>query len=85
MIVKPFLVSITGCLADYVTTVKGLSIGFVEQHVDYTPLNALMIFTLVNLILCVSLPRSRWFNLAWLVLSALPFLGALNNICVMFL
>ena len=78
--VKPFLVSVAGCLADYLTTVKGLGLGFVETHVQYSPFNALVIFTVANGVLALGVPSTGRFKLAKYVFAFASFLGAVNNV-----
>jgi hypothetical protein len=76
--VIPFAMSATGVLLDALTTAIGLSKGFHETHSEYNPLWALLIFwSLIGV--AHFLPRSRFVRAFTMVLSAAPFLGALNN------
>jgi hypothetical protein len=77
-----FIVSFVGVLLDFFTTVVGLSQGFVETHVNYSPLNAFFIFALANIVLSLTLPRSKNWKRVALFISSWPFLGAINNTLV---
>jgi len=83
MDVKPFLVSVVGCLADYASTVKGLSLGFIETHVQYSPLAALTIFSVANLVLARYVPSKGLFKVVRYAVALSSFLGAVNNSLVM--
>ena len=80
---KTQTISIAGVLADYITTQIGLTKGFIETHPQYTPINALVIFTLVNLIIAIVKCNNKWHNAAQYILSAVVWYGAINNICVL--
>ena len=76
--VVPFAIALTGVLLDALTTIVGLSKGFYETHPYYSPLWALLIFwSLIGI--SRLLPRTRLLRTFTLVLSAAPFLGAVNN------
>ena len=74
----PFFVSGLGCLADYVSTRIGLSLGFYETHVYYHPLLALAIFwgALTVLHVAGASRKGALFIASW------AFLGAVNNALV---
>ena len=78
-----FIVSFVGVLLDFFTTAVGLSQGYIETHANYTPLNAFLIFAIANLVLSLTLPRSKNWKRGALFISSWPFLGAINNILVM--
>jgi hypothetical protein len=77
-----FLVSFAGVVADYLTTVFGLSKGFVETHAQYSPINALIIFWLAGLVLITTMPEGKWWKRATLFVASWSFLGSINNILV---
>lgn len=74
----PFAISALGVILDALTTIIGLSMGFYETHPNYNPILALAIFW--SLIAVVrTLPRTRIVRIFTILLSAAPFLGAMNN------
>jgi len=76
--VIPFAISALGVILDALTTIIGLSMGFYETHPNYNPILALAIFW--SLIAVVrTLPRTRIVRIFTILLSAAPFLGAMNN------
>lgn len=77
-----FVVSFIGVILDFFTTVIGLSQGFVETHVNYSPVNAFLIFALANLVLSLTLPRSKKWKMGALFISSWSFLGVINNTLV---
>ena len=76
--VIPFAIATTGILLDALTTVIGLSKGFHETHPSYSPLWAFLIFWSL-IAMTRLLPRTRLVHIFTLILSAAPFLGAVNN------
>lgn len=74
----PLVISAMGVLLDALTTMIGVSMGFYEIHPNYNPVIALMIFwTLIAV--TWALPRTRVVRVFTILLSATPFLGAVNN------
>ena len=81
-IALPFLISFVGVIADYLTTVTGLSMGYYETHPQYHPVLALIIFWGALTVLTWALPRTKLFNLSKNLLASASFLGAVNNTLV---
>ncbi|MBM3292151.1 hypothetical protein FJY84_05685 [Candidatus Bathyarchaeota archaeon] len=77
-----FIVSIAGVILDFFTTVVGLSQGYVETHANYSLFNAFVIFAGANLILSLTLPKSKNWKIGALFISSWSFLGAINNTLV---
>jgi hypothetical protein len=77
-----FVVSFAGVVADYLTTIFGLSKGFVETHPQYSPINALIIFWLASLVLVTTMPDGKWWKRASIFVASWSFLGSINNILV---
>jgi hypothetical protein len=78
----PFLISLVGVLADYITTTFGLQIGFVETHAQYHPMIALTIFWGSLLLLTFTSPRNRTWELGKNIFASTAFLGATNNLLI---
>jgi len=80
---KQFLIAETiiliGVSGDYTTSVIGLNMGFVETHPQYSPLNAIIIYTAVNTILTILDDSWRWQALRLLIASS-SWLGMINNL-----
>jgi len=78
----PLLISWFGCNLDAVSTQVGLSMGFYETHMQYNPVIALLIFVVANIVLAVSLPDTKKFNVAKCIFAAFSFFGVVNNALV---
>jgi len=78
----PFILSLGGVLADYVTTTIGLGLGFTETHPQYHPLTALAIFWGAITVLTLTMPRRSPWNLAVHGIALVSFLGGVNNLLV---
>jgi len=78
----PFAISLGGVVSDYVTTTIGLSLGFVETHITYSPIWALTIFWVAVSVLSLSLPRKKIWYLAINGLASASYLGFVNNTLV---
>ena len=74
----PFFTAAIGVILDAFTTLTGLSMGLHETHPNYNPILALMIFWSLIAVVRI-LPRTRVVRLFMILLSAAPFLGAVNN------
>jgi len=74
----PFFTAAIGVILDASTTLTGLSMGLHETHPDYNPVIALMIFWSLIAVVRI-LPRTRIVRFFIILLSAAPFLGAVNN------
>lgn len=81
-IVLPFLISLIGVSADYITTLVGLSLGFYETHTNYHPILALTIFWGSSALLTLALPKSEVWNKSKIILASISYLGAANNVLV---
>ena len=75
----PFILSSLGVIGDFVTTNLGLSRGFVETHLTYSPIYAIIIFWISILILQFTLPRGKTWYLSIIIISLFSFLGLINN------
>jgi hypothetical protein len=75
----PFILSSLGVIGDFVTTNLGLSRGFVETHLTYSPVYAIIIFWVSILILQFTLPRGKIWYLSIIIISLFSFLGLVNN------
>ena len=80
----PFLISLAGIMADYLTTSIGLGLGFYETHPQYHPLYALAIFWGSLTLLTLTLPKRRFWEASKNILASASFLGSLNNTLVIF-
>lgn len=78
----PFIISLIGIIMDYLTSVVGLSLGFVERHPNYSPINALIIFWGSITLLKKTLPKGRFWQLSIDIISLAPYLGMINNLLV---
>lgn len=78
-----FIVSLSGVLADFITTRVGLGLGFCETNPYYNPIFALAIFWCTISILVSTLPKRRPWNLFTMGLALSSYLGAINNTLVM--
>ena len=80
---KQFLIAETiiliGVSGDYTTSVIGLNMGFVETHPQYSPLNAIIIFTAVNAALSILDVSWRW-QIPRLLIAGSSMLGMINNL-----
>jgi len=80
---KQFLIAeiiiLIGVSGDYMTSVIGLNMGFVETHPQYSPLNAIIIFTSVNVILTILDVSWKWQALRLLIAFS-SWLGMINNL-----
>jgi hypothetical protein len=84
-ITLPFLISLVGIIADYLTTRIGLSLGFYETHLQYQPAYALIIFWSTLTLLALVLPKGKfWGKTKNAVLVLVAFLGSINNTLVIF-
>ena len=75
----PFILSSLGVIGDIFTTSLGLSRGFVETHINYSPIYAIVIFWISILILQYTLPKGKMWYLSIILISLFSFLGLLNN------
>jgi hypothetical protein len=75
----PFILSSLGVIGDFVTTNLGLARGFVETHLTYSPIYAIIIFWISILILQFTLPRGKIWYLSIIIISLFSFLGLINN------
>jgi hypothetical protein len=75
----PFILSLLGVFGDFITTNLGLSRGFVETHLTYSPIYAITIFWSSILILQFSLPKGKTWHLSIIIISLFSFLGLINN------
>ena len=82
--VLPFLISLSGIIADYITTRIGLGLGFYETHLQYHPAYALIIFWGALALLTFTLPKSKFWGTTKYVIASASFLGAVNNTLVIF-
>jgi len=82
-LVMPFLISLFGVATDYLTTIAGLGLGFYETHSKYHPALALAIFWGALIVLTLTLPKKRTWEVSKNVLASASFLGAVNNTLVM--
>ena len=80
---SPFLVSLLGVVLDYLTTCIGLSRGFYETHLQYSPVLALMIFWGALSILFLALPKEASWKNSILFIASWSFLGVVNNSLVL--
>jgi hypothetical protein len=78
----PFLLSLSGVLLDYLTTIIGLSLGFYETHSAYHPLKALFIFWGAITLLVLLLPKERIWKISINGLALISYLGFVNNTLV---
>ena len=78
----PFLISLIGVIADYITTTIGLQRGFVETHVQYNPMVALAIFWGSLIFLTLTSPQNRRWELGTNIFASTALLGATNNMLV---
>jgi len=61
------------------TSVIGLNMGFVETHPQYSPLNAIIIFTALNATLSILDVSWRW-QIPRLLIAGSSMLGMINNL-----
>ena len=80
----PYLIVVSGVISDWVTTHIGLSRGFYETHPTYTPVNALLIFTALLLIIEFSLGNFKYKRQYQSIIACMSFLGTINNTLVLF-
>jgi len=84
---KQFLIAETiiliGVSGDYATSVIGLNMGFIETHPQYSPLNAILIFTAVNAALSILDVSWRW-QIPRLLIAGSSMLGMINNLALLF-
>ena len=80
--IQPFLISLVGIVADYITTRIGLGMGFYETHLQYQPIYALMVFWGALTVLTIALPRGKNWMTAKNMLASAAFLGSVNNTLV---
>ena len=80
--ILPFLISLAGVVADYITTSIGLGLGFYETHAQYHPAIALVIFWSALTVLTFTLPKKGLWDMAKNVLASASFLGFVNNTLV---
>lgn len=78
----PFLISLFGVVADYITTITGLRYGFYETHPQYHPALALLIFWSALSVLTLTLPRRKSWEISKNILASTSLLGAINNTLV---
>ena len=78
----PFIISLIGVIADYMTTIVGLSLGFYETHHQYHPVLALAIFWGALTLLTLALPKKKFWWISKTVIAAASFLGSVNNTLV---
>ena len=80
---KQFLIAETiiliGVYGDSLTSVIGLNMGFVETHPQYSPLNAIIIFTALNTVLSILDVSWRW-QIPRLLIAGSSMLGMINNL-----
>jgi len=85
---KQFLIAetiiIIGVSGDYLTSVIGLNMGFVETHPQYSPLNAIIMFTAVNAALSILDDSWRW-QIPRLIIAGSSMLGMINNLAWLFI
>ena len=80
--ISPFLISLAGIIADYLTTRIGLNLGFYETHLQYQPAYALIIFWGSLTLLTLTLPKGEFWKMTKNALASVTFLGAINNTLV---
>jgi len=80
--ILPFLISLAGISADFITTRIGLGLGFYETHPFYQPAYALLIFWGALILLTLTLPKGKVWGMSKNVLASAAFLGAVNNTLV---
>lgn len=80
--VRPFIISLIGIIADYVTTTIGLGLGFYETHPQQNPFYAIIIFWSALILLTLTLPKTRFWEATKNILASASFLGSLNNTLV---
>lgn len=81
--ILPYLIAFLGIFLDWTTTQIGLSRGFYETHLAYTPANASIIFlaALITLeVLLRDFPHKRPYQG---IMACLSLLGAVNNTLVL--
>jgi len=64
------------------TSVIGLNMGFIETHPQYSPLNAIIIFTAVNAALSILDVSWRW-QIPRLLIAGSSMLGMINNLALL--
>ena len=82
----PFLLVLGGIILDFATTTIGLTLfsGMYEIFPRYNPFWALTIFWISLTILTISLPRNKNWRLCINGIASISYIGALNNIFVLF-
>jgi hypothetical protein len=80
----PFLLALSGVIADYATTIIGLNFcsGLYEINPQYSPVWALLIFWGAIAVLTVALPKKKPWTLSINGLALTPYIGAINNTLV---
>lgn len=81
----PFIISVTGCLLDWISTQVGLFLGYVETHLTYSLINALFFWVFICFALemgyrIVGMPG--WFLNVAILISTVSFIGFVNNTLV---
>lgn len=84
VIMLPFLISLVGVIADYLTTRIGLSLGFCEANLQYQPVYALMFFWSSLTLLTLILPKGKFCGMTKNAVALATFLGSINNTLVIF-
>ena len=79
--VPPYFLAGVGVLADVLTTLLGLSRGFIEAHPNFNPLVALLVFWAV--IFTAEWSSSGRHKHLVLAVSSIAFIGAIHNTLVL--
>ena len=79
-----YIIALLGVVCDWITTQVGLGMGFYETHLQSSPFLAMGVFVGAITILAFTLPRSSKWKLCTIFLATWSFLGAVNNILVIF-
>jgi len=71
-----------GITSDYISSLIGISMDYVEMHPNYSPLNALIVFTLALAVLMLFFWRNRTMRIFVWACSLIPFIGIIHNLLV---
>jgi hypothetical protein len=78
----PFLLALCGVILDYVFTTMGLTMGFYEMNPQYHPAWALLYFWGIMVMFALFMPKRKIRMLSLYGLSAVSYMGVLNNALV---
>ncbi|MDH5795193.1 MAG: hypothetical protein OEZ24_03705 [Candidatus Bathyarchaeota archaeon] len=80
--ILPFLLSLGGVIMDYMTTMIGWGMGFLEINQQYHPVSALLVFWGAITILTLAVPKKRTWLVAANGLALSSYIGVANNTLV---